>query len=255
VTMDAASIVVLDDAPASLGLRSVRAPFSRTWAMSTTSRQIVVSATAQFVKDLPTGPVQRRRERLLLLSQDLSPATLDNVERVFDAVVVAEGSPEIAEILRAENRDELFLAASYDRMAGHVLLHRGDLRTLAVPLRSFTKAPHGPKPDPTKLRITDHGQTVALGAYEASADAILYENDPVYRARAKKRALAHDTSFGGALRRLRLQRGLLRTDFEPALTAKTVARLERSEVARPRGKTLAAIAKRLGVAPDEIAAH
>ena len=55
-----------------------------------------------------------------------------------------------------------------------------------------------------------------------------------------------------SLFRLRQQRRLKRTDFAP-LTAKTIARIERNEVAKPHGTTLNAIAKRLRIAPDEIA--
>jgi transcriptional regulator with XRE-family HTH domain len=68
----------------------------------------------------------------------------------------------------------------------------------------------------------------------------------------KEREIEHDSSFGGALRRLRLQKGLTREDFEPEISAKTIARIERGEVEEPREDTLKAIAKRLGVAPGEI---
>jgi hypothetical protein len=44
---------------------------------------------------------------------------------------------------------------------------------------------------------------------------------------------------------------LKRSDF-PSLSAKTIARIERNEIDKPHGTTLAAIADRLGVAPDEI---
>jgi hypothetical protein len=49
-----------------------------------------------------------------------------------------------------------------------------------------------------------------------------------------------------------LQKTLARTDFEPSVSAKTIARIERNQV-RPRGKTLAVLAMRLRVKADDIA--
>jgi len=62
---------------------------------------------------------------------------------------------------------------------------------------------------------------------------------------------AWNSSFGGALRRLRLARGLSRDDF-PDINAKTIARIERGEVEKPHGETLVKICGVLGVAPEEI---
>jgi hypothetical protein len=248
-----ASIVVLDDAAKVLGLKQVRAPFSRDWDTSHASTKetacLVVSSTAAFVRDFPAGPVKPLHDRLLLLSH-IAPSTLDYVERVFQSVVVADPDPGLADILRAENRDELFVAASYDPIGERVILHRGSLETLAIPLSWFASTATGVMPDPI-VRIIDHGQTVALGEYQASADAILYEFDSAYRARAKKRAINVDKSFGGSFRRLRLQRGFARAAFEPAVSAKTIARIERNEV-HPRGATLATLAKKLQVKPTEV---
>lgn len=254
MTSLAAPIAVLDEAPKTLGLARVRAPFSRTWSAESSDVKVIVSSTVQFLRGMPAGVVRRRRERLLLLAR-VEPATLHTVESLFDAVVVAEASAGLVEILRAENRDELFVHASYDPVAQHVVIHRGDLSTLVVPLRWFAPVPRGPRPDPTRVKVIDGGQTLALGDYEAAADAILYEFDPDYRRRAKKRAVERDSTFGGALRRLRLQRGLARTDFAPTLSAKTVARIERGEVEKPHGTTLAFLAKKLGVRAEEIASY
>ena len=57
-----------------------------------------------------------------------------------------------------------------------------------------------------------------------------------------------------SLRRLRLMRGLSRDDF-PGVAAKTIARIERGEVERPREETLHRIAQRLGVAPADITTY
>ncbi len=111
-----------------------------------------------------------------------------------------------------------------------------------------------PKPDFTDFEVIDTGQTLRFGEYEAATDAILYEFDRASRQRMKKREIAADQSFGGALRRLRLQRGLTRGDFEP-LSDKTIARIERGEVDKPHGDTLAMIAKKLGVEPGDIESY
>jgi hypothetical protein len=52
---------------------------------------------------------------------------------------------------------------------------RGDLATLVTPFSYFRVSGDGTKPDFTKLSFADYGLTVGLGAYEASADGILYE--------------------------------------------------------------------------------
>jgi transcriptional regulator with XRE-family HTH domain len=44
---------------------------------------------------------------------------------------------------------------------------------------------------------------------------------------------------------------LARANF-PGLSAKTIARIERGDTGKPHGKTLAILAKKLGVKPDEI---
>jgi transcriptional regulator with XRE-family HTH domain len=58
-------------------------------------------------------------------------------------------------------------------------------------------------------------------------------------------------SSASPFQRLLLQRRLKRTDFTP-LSAKTIARIERNEIAKPHGATLNTIARRLRVSPDEI---
>lgn len=158
---------------------------------------------------------------------------------------------ELAEVLSSPHRAELFIGAAAAPADAAVILYRGNLEPLVVPLGWFRKRSAGPSPNISDLTVTDFGQTIRLGDYEAATDAILYEFDVEYRRRAKKRQIATDRSFGGALRRLRLQKGLRRSDF-PGLTAKEIARIERGEVRNPRQRTLNAIAKRMGVAASEI---
>jgi hypothetical protein len=159
---------------------------------------------------------------------------------------------EIADVLDSPNREDLFVGATADDTA--VVLYRGNLEPLVVPFAWFRARPGGPKPDARRLQIADSGQTVRLGDYEAATDAILYERDAAYRRRAKKRSIDQDRSFGGAFRRLRLQKGLGRDEF-PGITAKEIARIERGEVKRPHARTLEAVAKRMGVPASRIGSY
>lgn len=160
---------------------------------------------------------------------------------------------ELADVLGAVNREDLFVGVAA-APADAVVLYRGDLEPMVVPLTWFRRRLGGPKPDIANLSITDSGQTIRLGEYEAAADAILYEFDAAYRRRARKREIDRDKSFGGALRRARLQKGLSRRDFH-SITAKEIARIERGEVKKPRPRTIAILAKRLGVPAKEIATY
>jgi hypothetical protein len=161
---------------------------------------------------------------------------------------------ELVEVLGSAGRADLFIGAAVAPADAAVILYRGNLEPLVVPLVWFRTRPDGPKLVVSDLAVTDSGQTVRLGDYEAATDAILYEFDGEYRRRAKKRQLETDRSLGGAVRRLRLQKGLRRSDF-PGLTAKEIARIERGEVKKPHPRTLAAIAKRIGVPANEISTY
>jgi hypothetical protein len=161
---------------------------------------------------------------------------------------------ELAEVLSSANRANLFIGAAVAHADAAVILYRGNLEPLVIPFLWFRERPDGPRLDVSDVKISDYGQSVCLGDYEAGADAILYEFDDGYRRQAKKRQLETDRSLGGALRRLRLQKGIRQSDF-PGVTAKEIARIERGEVKRPDQHTLALIAKRLGVAPDNISTY
>jgi DNA-binding Xre family transcriptional regulator len=158
---------------------------------------------------------------------------------------------ELAEVFASPNRDEFFIGGIVDRKDGVVVLYRGNMEPLLVPVTWFEPSGNGVEPDFTDFEVTDFGQTIRLGPYEAAGDAILYEFDLEYRRRARKRLRATARSFGACLRRLRLQKGVLRDDF-PGVSEKQIARIERRETGRPRAATLAKIASRLGVQPEEI---
>jgi len=130
-----------------------------------------------------------------------------------------------------------------------VVLYRGNLDRIVVSLAWFANMASGAVADPAKLAVIDHEQTVSLGAFKASTDAILYEFDDEYRKTVKRRTLAQDMSLGGSLRRLR---GLTQHDC-PGVTAETIARIERGAITTPHATTLAVIAKRLDVVVADLA--
>jgi DNA-binding Xre family transcriptional regulator len=159
---------------------------------------------------------------------------------------------ELAEVLAAENRENLFIGGFVNQATGTITFWRGDLASLTVPCSAFARSVNGAEPNFAAFSVIDCGQTVKLGNYEAAVDAILYEFDPAYRRAISKQRLQEDRSFGAALRRLRKQRGLRREDFEPDVAAKTVARIEQGKVTRIQKATLEALAKHLAVEPQEI---
>jgi DNA-binding Xre family transcriptional regulator len=159
---------------------------------------------------------------------------------------------ELAEVLQAHNRANLLIGGFVNEATQTITLWRGNLEALTVPFSAFAKSGGGTGPDFEAFSITDCGQTVKLGDYEAAVDAVLYEYDPAFRRAISKKRLQEDRSFGAALRRLRKQRGLRREDFELDVAAKTVARIEQGKVTRIHKTTLEALAKHLAVEPEEI---
>jgi len=145
---------------------------------------------------------------------------------------------ELAEVLRAENRADLFVGGIVNQGTETITFWRGDLQSLTVPFSAFEESGDGTVPDFTSFAVVDFGQTVRLGEYEAAVDAILYEFDRAYRRKIKKERHGTEQSFGASVRRLRKQRGLRREDFEPELSAKTIARIEQGKVKRIHPSTL-----------------
>lgn len=162
---------------------------------------------------------------------------------------------ELAEVLDSENRANLFIGGFVNQATGTITFWRGNMKSLTVGFSAFGTPAGGTAADFDCFSVIDSGQTVKLGNYEAAVEAILYEHDPEYRRAISKQRLREDRSFGAALRRLRKQRGLRREDFEPDVSAKTVARIEQGKVARIQQHTLDCLARHLAVEPQEIASY
>jgi Helix-turn-helix domain len=224
-----------------------------------------LAASAEATDELLHEAVRlpsRRRSRLggLLTLSPPRTESIQPLDDLFEPFVWSAGNfrflalAELAEVLADERSGELFIGGYADPQSETLTLVRGDLRRLSVPVSIFLPSGTGDKPDPFRLGFTDGGNTVRLGDYEAAADAILYEADADYRSRLLAKRRAEDKTFGACLRRLRLQRGLRQSDFGD-VAAKTIARIERGETAAPHGQTLATMATRLQVEPNEITSY
>ena len=166
--------------------------------------------------------------------------------------------PKLRVALAAENRMDLFVAASYAPDTDVVMLYRGTLAPLVVPARWFRIAGQATEaePDLPALTPTDCGQTLRLGDLEVSADAVLYEFDAEARRRMKDR-LRRDDGLGASVRRLRKQHGLSQEELAEAagLSRRELGRIERGEVDVPRPETADRIARALGTAPSDLATY
>lgn len=194
--------------------------------------------------------------RLITLTPPRSesiPALFGLFHPVFGLVEGFQSLPkeELVEAITREDAPSRFIGGSIDHTARTLTLLRGDITAVVGPFSLFKPSGDGNAPDFTRLGLTDYGRTISLGDYEASADGVLYEIDPAYRRSLTKWRRQSERTFGASLMRLRKQRELKRSDFEP-VSSKEIARLERNEVVKPHAKTLDVIAGKLGVRADEI---
>jgi hypothetical protein len=218
-----------------------------------------VASSVRPLRPLLDESPRARRETPLLLLGPSEEADREALSTRFRRVLLAGRLNLVplgvlAEVLLSPQRDALFIGAVSSAAAQTVVLYTGLMQPLVVPHEWFAATGDGPRPDFDDVEVIDHGQTLRLGGYEAATEAVLYEFDASYRRRVKKLAVEMDTSFGGALRRLRLQRGLARSEF-PGVSAKELARIEGGVVTRPHPRTLALLAKRLKVTVDEIGSY
>jgi hypothetical protein len=213
------------------------------------------SSTDALLKAILAAHEDRLRDQLLMM-QAPRAESVPVLEGVFARVLGIGGYrwlpvEELVKVITGKDAARRFIGGAADSESETLALVRGNRQTVVVPFSMFEETGNGVKPDFGALAFTDYGHTVQLGEYEASADAILYEIDADYRRMLDKERQKSERSFGASLRRLRLQKRLKRGDFSP-LAAKTIARIERNEIATPHGKSLKIIAQRLGVDADDI---
>jgi hypothetical protein len=157
----------------------------------------------------------------IIVTEPVEPGVRAILDALFSSVTTRDELefvvplPELAEILESPDRRDLLIAVAKRPKqidTPGLVLYRGDLSAILVPAEWFVARPIA-SPDLRNIAIVDSGQTLRLGDYEVATDAILYEWDPAFRQRLKSRGILRDPSFGGSVRRLRLQRGLRRSDF------------------------------------------
>ncbi len=222
-----------------------------------TRRQVWVLRSARTVRDLiramSVASPRVRGARLISYTRP-EPVAAQVIESGFGRVLLGAramvGFEELTAILHDTHPEDFCVGAEWDEATDTLALWRGDLSVVVEPMSSFPTR-GGVAPDPSRLSVEEYGQTVRMGDYEAAFDAILYERDPLYRRRAKRRMIQEEQTLGGSIRRLRLMRGIGRGEF-PGLDEKTLARIERGDVERPQRATLEVIAKRLGVPVGEL---
>jgi hypothetical protein len=203
--------------------------------------------------------IQPKGNHRLVVTDRVGRGRSEVLRALFDFVIFADSeirllpADELLEALSSPARDDLLIGLAIDRDDNSLVLYRGSLEPIVVPVSFFGEGAETAL-ERGDFEVVDFGHAVRFGDREASTDAILYALDANYRRRRKAQLVRQDRSFGGALRRLRLLRGLSRDDFE-SVSAKEIARIERGEVKRPQSRTVALIARRLGIAPDEIGSY
>lgn len=215
----------------------------------------LIRAMGEFV--LARSARETRLGNLLMLDAPRT-RTLAVLPRFFESVVGTDSSfkflppDQLAEVLSApkERSRDLFIGGLVDTKSRVLALVRGDLSRVVVPLSIF-RAAGTSKPDFARFEVDDYGQTIRFGSYEAGADFVLYALDPEFRRRINAKRREEKEGFGPSLRRLRAIRKIGRDEFD-GIAAKTIARIERGEIQRPRGATLQVISKVLGVEAKEI---
>ena len=196
----------------------------------------------------------------LLTLEPPRPESVPSLSGIFERVIGAIPGyrwlplEELPTVLSGKDAADRCIGGAADAKSKTLALVRGNLATLVVPFAyflsfrrwdeaRFLEAVAG------RLRTDD-----CAGEYEASADGILVRVRPGVSSEAQEGVAQERPVFRASLRRLRLQRRLKRSDF-PGIASKTIARIERSEVEKPHGRTLETIAKRLGVSADRIETH
>lgn len=231
---------------------------------SATSNSIWIVSSSTYLEKLVKlikWPMTRKLGRLIILDHVRSVLLSESNMLFKDIVFKDEGgkllaADELAEVLSAENRNVLAIAGIIDHQTRTLLLFMGDFSHIIVPLSCFEASHSGTAPKFEDFEITDYGNTLKFGNYEASTESVLYEFDEGYRKRLNKKRKAEELGFGPSLRRLRIQKGYRRTDFQP-LSEKTIARIERGEIDRAsfRDSTIKILEEKLEVQLNDIESY
>lgn len=220
------------------------------------SRESLWIADTYGARLLVSAPASRGNQRLLVVD-DLGSGRLELLRFIFRAVVGRQEPyrvlprEELMVALKSPRGRDLVVAGVVDFDDQLLILYRGDLTRLVVPIDSFRPNATGLKPDMAAFQVTDFGQTLRFGEYEAATHAVLYGADQDYRRREDRDADEREGTFGSQLRNMRLAKRIPRSGF-PGVTEREVARIESGEVERPHLATLKVMAEGLGVPIDTL---
>jgi hypothetical protein len=219
-----------------------------------------IIVTTKYSDVIPCLPFEALRSKSFsIILVNVKQEVDSQLTAVFKAVLSARNTrllprDELTEALSSKNRANLIVAGLIARDIDAMIFFRGDLKTVLVPLTWFESKGFIVDDIFMTLKICDFGQTITVGNKQIATDALLYEFDSDFRRRDKRNRIKSDSSFGGALRRLRLQKNLTRRQF-PGVSEKEIARIEQGKIRQPHQTTLSLIAKRLRVTPSEISEY
>jgi hypothetical protein len=212
---------------------------------------------AQIIR---SSPWPGKRTGFAIISGPLRPQIVPALNRRFERVAYSTDpgallpKDELVEALTLPDRSDRFIGGMVDAESKTATLWRGDITSLVVPFSAFPPTANGIRPNFVHFSVTDYGHTIRLGTYEAASDSILYDLDPDFRRWLNRQRKATERTLGASIRRLRMQRQLTRNDF-PGIDPKTLARIERNEVAKPHMETLRIVSQRLGTSIDDLASY
>jgi hypothetical protein len=97
------------------------------------------------------------------------------LSRVINATLTKE---ELLEAFNAPNRAKLVIGATYSPQKASLTLYTAAFERIEVPTSWFKARPASPPVELSRLAVTDYGQTLRLGEFEVSVDALLADFGP-----------------------------------------------------------------------------
>lgn len=82
---------------------------------------------------------------------------------------------ELFTALASADRAHLFVGVKFDKENDTLILCKGDLVSITVPLVAFRTVRGGPVPEPAKVSLANYGQTICLGDYRISSEYVIHE--------------------------------------------------------------------------------
>jgi len=194
----------------------------------------------------------KRKKASIITNIDLSKAMEEFFHEIFNRVADIQGKylpkEELVEVLKADNKDELAIAAAIDKGMKIITFTKGDLSKITVPFSFFLNVSEKLKIE--SIELCDYGQTVKFGKVEIAFDSILYEFSGEYRKNLIKKRRAENKTFGACLRRYRMLKEMKQSSFK-SVTEKEISRIENEKVT-PHKNTIKDLLEELKITEDEL---